>query len=867
MSPRLNEELSSLLKYGKIKTELPIFIVNNLSAKFDLRSYQKEAIASFIFYFDNGQRQKPTQLLFHMATGSGKTIIMAAQILYLHQQGYRNFIFFVNSTNIIEKTKNNFINKLSSKYLFADKITFADKRIEIKEVKNFESTNKDDIHILFATIQGLHTTLNSPQENSVTFEDFKDKKIILLSDEAHHINTMTMNKLSNEEQYERNSWEGTVNKIFKSNSDNLLLEFTATTDFEHPAIRAKYEDKVLYDYPLKQFRQDGYSKEVKVLESDIPPMDRALQAIILSQHRRKVAEKNKIHLKPVILMKSKFIRESEEFENKFYDKIRHLKSSDLERIKVKSKNSVLQRAFDYFEKNNISLENLVTELKEDFGDDKCISVNSMDESDEKQILVNTLEDKDNEIRVIFAVDKLNEGWDVLNLFDIVRLYETRDVKDGKPGNTTIREAQLIGRGARYFPFQLADSDNKFKRKFDSDVENELRVIEELYYHSSYNPRYIQELNQALRESGIIPERTKEVQVRIKDDFKKTKFWKSGHLFMNKKIINDRSNVKDFSDIQISSRFKYTLHTGRTRTAILFESENSPSVETTTNLYRLGDLGKTILQKAIYKFDFYQFSNLKSYFPKLDSINNFVTSKKYLANIEVEVTGLKEQLENLKAEEKLDIATFVLESISPELQKGKTEYVGTKEFVPIPLEQCIKDKTLNIPIENGDKEAGIAMSETTSSELNLDLSDKNWYIYNDNYGTSEEKYLIKLLHNVMAKLKSKFKEVYLLRNERLFQIYRFSDGRALEPDFVLFLKDDASKTVLYQLFIEPKGEHLLGTDKWKEDFLETIESEYVVTTMLDNNDFRIIGMPFYNEKITKTKFLDKFENVLKVKMRE
>lgn len=867
MSPRLNDELASLLKYGAIKTELPTFITDNLSRKFELRTYQKEAIASFIFHFESDRRQRPTQLLFHMATGSGKTIIMASQILYLYQQGYRNFIFFVNSTNIIEKTKDNFMNKLSSKHLFVDKITFVDREVRIKEVKNFEATNKDDINILFSTIQGLHTTLNFPQENSITFEDFKDKKIVLLSDEAHHINTMTRTNLSKEEELEKNSWEGTVNKIFRSNVNNLLLEFTATTDFEHPAIKAKYEDKVLYDYTLKQFRQDGYSKEVKVLESDITHMERALQAIILSQHRRKVAEKNKIHLKPVILMKSKTIAESEEFEKKFYDKIKQLKKNDLERIKLKSKNAALQRAFDYFEKNRISMENLVTELKEDFGETKCISVNSKNESEEKQLLVNTLEDKDNEIRVIFAVDKLNEGWDVLNLFDIVRLYETRDAKGGQPGKTTIAEAQLIGRGARYYPFQLADLNNKFKRKFDSDVESEVRVLEELYYHSSYNPKYIQELNQALRETGIIPEKTKEVQVRIKDTFKKTKFWRSGHLFVNKKIANDRSNVKDFSDIQVTTRFKYNLHTGRSRLETIFESENKPNVETKTRTYRLGEFGQTILRKAVYRFAFYQFSNLSSYFPKIGSIRNFVTSKNYLANIEVEITGLDEQLDNLKAEEKLEITAFVLEKMYPELQRGKAEYVGTKEFVPIPIEKCARDKILNIPIENGDKETGIAMSQTTNQELNLDLSDKNWYIYNENYGTSEEKYLIKFLHNVVEKLKSKFKEVYLLRNERLFQIYRFVDGKALEPDFVLFLKDESSKTIMYQLFIEPKGDHLLGTDKWKEDFLESIEAEYVVTNMLENNDFRIIGMPFYNERITKTKFLDKFENVLTIKIRE
>ena len=86
---------------------------------------------------------------------------------------------------------------------------------------------------------------------------------------------------------------------------------------------------------------------------------------------------------------------------------------------------------------------------------------------EKQIKLNSLEDENNEIRAIFAVKMLDEGWDVLNLFDIVRLYDTRDgrwTRDGKyiPGNTTIAERQLIGRGARYYPFKVNKEDDPLK---------------------------------------------------------------------------------------------------------------------------------------------------------------------------------------------------------------------------------------------------------------------------------------------------------------------------------------------------------------------------------------------------------------------
>jgi len=132
------------------------------------------------------------------------------------------------------------------------------------------------------------------------------------------------------------------------------------------------------------------------------------------------------------------------------------------------------------------------------------------------VLLNRLEEQENEIRAVFAVDMLNEGWDVLNLFDIVRLYDTRDAKSGRPGKTTIAEAQLIGRGARYYPF--GDEEDRDKRKFDQDIDNELRSVEQLHYHSAHNPKYIQEISQALRESGIMAEETQELEMLLKDNF-------------------------------------------------------------------------------------------------------------------------------------------------------------------------------------------------------------------------------------------------------------------------------------------------------------------------------------------------------------
>lgn len=100
------------------KKELPDYLETSLSSTRKMRPYQEECLRYFLSYMeDYDNRLQRPHLLFHMATGSGKTLIMAATMLYLYEQGYRNFLFFVDTNNIVEKTKDNFLNAASSKYL------------------------------------------------------------------------------------------------------------------------------------------------------------------------------------------------------------------------------------------------------------------------------------------------------------------------------------------------------------------------------------------------------------------------------------------------------------------------------------------------------------------------------------------------------------------------------------------------------------------------------------------------------------------------------------------------------------------------------------------------------------------------------
>jgi len=119
---------------------------------------------------------------------------------------------------------------------------------------------------------------------------------------------------------------------------------------------------------------------------------------------------------------------------------------------------------------------------------------------------------------------------------------------------------------------------------------------------------------------------------------------------------------------------------------------------------------------------------------------------------------------------------------------------------------------------------------------------------------------------MDHLKKKYKHIYLLRNERIFKIYRFSDGRAIEPDFVSFLTEKKTKRSLsLQLFVEPKGQHLIKSDQWKEDFLKEIEDRFEILGLFETDKYRLVGLPFYNEVLKKQEFQERFKEILNIKL--
>lgn len=846
----LYEKLDVAKEFG-MSVDFPEIIKSGLSKKISLREYQIDAFTNFVLYFDNDGLRKNRQVhtLFHMATGSGKTVIMAGLILYLYTKGYRKFLFFVNQTNVLEKTIDNFINPLSNKYLFNNVVEYLGKKVKIKRVENFSgNVLDDDIEILFTTTQKLHMDLFEAKENSLTYDDFENNKVVFISDESHHINSLTKKPTKDEEEVAK-SWEYSVTNALSRNRDSIMLEFTATCDLKDTNVLQKYKDKIIFNYPLISFRESGYTKDFQNFATDTDLWERTLMALVMSEYRRFLFADLKLNIKPVVMFKSQKIDESKSFYDEFFKKVKELTSYEIQNLELVGIEK-LTEAINYFKEKDDTLELLEQSIKTAFTEDTSIIMNgSSDNNKENQLLVNSLEDLDNPIRLIFAVDMLNEGWDVLNLFDIVRLYDTRQAsgKAGKIGSYTIKEAQLIGRGARYCPFVVDDEELKFKRKFDGDISNPNRILETMFFHSKNDSRYISELKNALIETGLQVPDPIILEYRLKDEFKDSDFYKKSYVFSNKRLLKGRDEVHSLEPSMRTKTYYYTALSGKGNIVNLIggDTANTSTIKTNLKSIKFKDIDYNILLGAIECFEELRFDILKEKYPSLKSMREFLTSDEFLGNSNVEITYSQDEVNGKIL---FSAVKHALVKVASHVMAIKPEYVGSKEFEPKQLKVILKDKKISLGSIEGNGGKGNSQNNCSNEEYRLDLTNESWYVFNDNYGTSEEKLFVKYFKtNIEPKLKEKNLEYYVVRNERIpeLAIYSFEAGERFEPDFLLFVRKQRSGgSLTYQGYVEPKGNQLLENDAWKEAFSMQIEKEHSVKGLFAD-DYKIIGFSFFN----------------------
>jgi len=492
----------------------------------DFRYYQKQALAVFDFFqkFPRDQYAFKDELYerdfaegtipfygFEMATGSGKTLLIGALILYLHKYGgYKNFLIITPGTTIYDKTISNF-DVMNKKCVFSN---YMDIKFNIVTGDNFtdKSSNyqKDaDLNICIFNIQKFFDretgTLRIDKEweesfwkdklgNTISFRDYlKNEKLVIITDEAHHYQKFRVGR------GKRSSGD-----IIVSLEPEMVLEFTATAITEEES-QSRRAQKITYNYPINDFITDGYGKKVRAYGYTGSPY-KAETAEVTEDDKKKFLVAFMIHLlkkkalepekfKPILLVRA---RDTFHADNLLYVVQEEL-PNETELIENTYNEIVKGKKFEVTEliKKYVSLDEFKAEIAT--LPDKSFVYHHRNETEEDvKEKVSTIETNDQE--VLIQIKKLEEGWDIQNPYTILILSLSQG-----PMKTYVK--QLIGRGVRLF---------REKRRYD-DLTNFLAKQQEILHvvceKGTNFEKFIEEIRNelGLSQDSLETEKIEEIQ--------------------------------------------------------------------------------------------------------------------------------------------------------------------------------------------------------------------------------------------------------------------------------------------------------------------------------------------------------------------
>lgn len=437
------------------------------------------------------------------------------------------------------------------------------------------------------------------------------------------------------------------------------------------------------------------------------------------------------------------------------------------------------------------------------------------------------------------------GWDVLNLFDIVRLGI-----GNKTSRVTTQEAQLIGRGARYFPF--GDVENRYTRKFDNDLTNPLSVIEQLSYHTTNDAPYIENLNKSMIENGLFVE-LEEKRITLKPTKKAKDITSKYNIYYitNKRYKKDFYSLFDsFEKTSVEHKLRsinIPLFSNDIINSDIFKEESSKDTNFKRSMRLKECIDFLIFQKAFNKTGL-KFSEILTKF----GVKSRAEFYEYLSNLDF----LFDKEQKFNIQNNLSICEYILSNLQKIMLEKQDEY-----------------EVSDFNIEKLDKKA---FEDRVIVKQKLDIRDAREWMYYDKYShdSNLEIEFVEFIESEKTQIDAMFKEWIIFRNDG-FREFKIFDNRkdgdtyglGFEPDFVFFgiKKDEADKGNLTAEYIfEPKGGHLSGDgkgiDSWKERLLEFLSGNY----SKDNSNLTVIGFPFFNTEKNKVnqEFLDKFNNIIK-----
>ncbi len=129
----------------------------------------------------------------------------------------------------------------------------------------------------------------------------------------------------------------------------------------------------------------------------------------------------------------------------------------------------------------------------------------------------------------------------------------------------------------------------------------MRILEELYFHSWNDSRYIADIKNAIREKlGLDLDNVEEKDLKLKESFKKTKLYQHGKIYMNKRIKKDYSKMKSFEDMGFNKQnIRFEIFSGKSEKTHAFSDEHydNTSIVKKTRTMRISEFEPHIISKC------------------------------------------------------------------------------------------------------------------------------------------------------------------------------------------------------------------------------------------------------------------------------
>ncbi|QPK79836.1 DEAD/DEAH box helicase family protein [Corynebacterium lizhenjunii] len=389
-------------------------LLEAISSDFDLRAPNKEALRQLVFTLDGDYDPKMQQVL-NLATGVGKTYLMAAFVEYLRRQGVGNVVIVTPGKTVQAKTVQNFSpgspRFITGSPLPPEVVTPQDYSAWIARtngaamlsfgrevpmlafifnIQQLIAPKSVEGDTLGATKDSIRRKPRRFDENAgVLFDYLKDlDDLVVIADESHLYGSNAVS----------------FNAALRELDPAVSIGLTASVD--------KKTDHVIYEYPLYRAIQDKFVKA-------------PVLAFRKSGYGTDMASEEQ-QLRDALRLR--------EIKQTYYDSY----ASNQSHTRI---NAVL-----FVVCSDVDHATQIADLlrtPEFFGKDSAVlQVDSKHEDDTTQKLLECLDQPESPVLAVVSVNKLKEGWDVKNIAVVVTLRAMA---------SEVLTQQTMGRGLR-LPF-------------------------------------------------------------------------------------------------------------------------------------------------------------------------------------------------------------------------------------------------------------------------------------------------------------------------------------------------------------------------------------------------------------------------------